>query len=210
MAIASWFFLLPLLMSSSTSFAISNMTTDQSTLVALKSHIISANTHHFLAQNWSATASVCNWIGVTCGSGHDRVTALNISNMELTGTIPPLLGNLTFLDSLDFSSNHFYGNLPEDLSGMPRLRALNFYNNSFTGFIPPSFFNISNLETLIISSNLLRGSIPQQIGNLSNLKEFYGGVNRFSGAIPSGIGRLRMLQYLYLGSNMLQGKYIYD
>ncbi|KAL1545016.1 non-specific serine/threonine protein kinase [Salvia divinorum] len=202
MAIASWLFLAPLIMCWSTSFAI---TSEQSTLLALKSHIIKGNSHHILAQNWSETASICTWMGVTCASPPDRVTALNISNMELTATLPSLLGNLSSLVSLDLSNNNFYGDLPEDLSNLPRLRALNLYNNSFTGFIPLSFFNLSNLQTLIVASNLLRGNIPQQIGNLSNLKEFYGGVNRFSGSIPTGIGRLRMLQYLYLGSNMLQG-----
>ena len=202
MTIPSWLFLIPVLISWSTSLALPS---EQSTLVALKRHIFKGNTHHILAQNWSETASVCTWMGVTCASSPDRVTALNISTMGLTTTLPSMLGNLSSLVYLDLRNNNFYGDLPEDLSNLPRLRALNLYNNSFSGLIPLSLFNISSLQSLIIASNLLRGNIPQQIGNLSNLKEFYGGVNRFSGAIPSGIGGLRMLEYLYLGSNMLQG-----
>ncbi|KAH6819707.1 hypothetical protein C2S51_003310 [Perilla frutescens var. frutescens] len=125
--------------------------------------------------------------------------------MELTATVPSLLGNLSFLVSLDLSNNGFHGNLPEDLAGMPRLRVINLFNNSFSGFFPTSFTNISKLEILIIAENNLHGNIPQQIGNLTNLKQFYGEVNRFSGGIPSGIGSLRMLEYLYLGDNLLQG-----
>ncbi|KAK9016527.1 hypothetical protein V6N11_079023 [Hibiscus sabdariffa] len=63
-----------------------NISTDQSALRALKSYI-THDPHNFLTTNWSSSTSVCNWIGVTCGSKHRRVTALDLSNMDLTGTI---------------------------------------------------------------------------------------------------------------------------
>ncbi|PHT89845.1 hypothetical protein T459_04958 [Capsicum annuum] len=83
--------------------------TDQYALLFLKSQIIS-DPSHLLEESWSPTTSVCRWAGVTYGSRHQRVTSLNISNMDLTGRIPPDLGNLTFLISLDLSRNNFYGN----------------------------------------------------------------------------------------------------
>ncbi|KAL7102809.1 hypothetical protein ACP275_08G140800 [Erythranthe tilingii] len=70
--------------------------TDKSALLALKSHI-TLEPDNILAKNWTNTSSVCSWIGVTCGLRHNRVIALDISNMGLSGTIPPQLGNLSFL-----------------------------------------------------------------------------------------------------------------
>ncbi|KAM3239024.1 hypothetical protein P3L10_014057 [Capsicum annuum] len=61
-----------------------NITTDQLALLSLKSQIIS----DFLDESWSPATSVCHWVGVTCGSRHQRVKSLNLSNRALTGTIP--------------------------------------------------------------------------------------------------------------------------
>ncbi|KAL8507045.1 hypothetical protein ACS0TY_017793 [Phlomoides rotata] len=66
-------------------------TTDQSALVSLKA-LLTLDPHHILTRKWSNSSSVCSWIGVTCGLRHHRVTALNISNMNLSGTISPRLG----------------------------------------------------------------------------------------------------------------------
>ena len=112
-----------------------NITTDQSALLSLKAKI-TGDPHEILASNWSATFSVCDWRGVTCGSRHRRVTALNISNLGLTGTIPPQLGNLSFLMSLDMSRNNFYGELPHELIRLSRLRVLSLGINMLSGNIP--------------------------------------------------------------------------
>ncbi|BFG42329.1 hypothetical protein CerSpe_286030 [Prunus speciosa] len=54
-----------------------NISTDQSALLALKSHI-TTDPQNILV-NWSTTTSVCNWVGVTCGARHLRVAVLNLS-----------------------------------------------------------------------------------------------------------------------------------
>ncbi|XP_039044485.1 receptor-like protein 9DC3 [Hibiscus syriacus] len=112
-----------------------NITTDDSSLLALKSH----KTHdpdNLLATNWSTSISVCNWIGVTCGSRHHRITALDLSSMDLPGTIPSQLGNLSFLASLNIRRNSFHGSLTIELTNLYRLKYFNFGNNSFSGEIP--------------------------------------------------------------------------
>jgi hypothetical protein len=76
-----------------------NITTDQSALLALKDSI-SYDPHNVLTNNWSTSTSVCNWIGITCGFCHHRITVLNLSYMGLVGTIPLYIGNLSFLVSL--------------------------------------------------------------------------------------------------------------
>ena len=70
------FLLLHCFMASLTVAVRTNITIDQSALLALKAHITD-DLHEFLATNWSTSTSVCNWIGITCGAKHLRVTALN-------------------------------------------------------------------------------------------------------------------------------------
>ncbi|CDP08227.1 unnamed protein product [Coffea canephora] len=205
--------------------------TDQSALLALKAHITSEQ-HEFLSKNWSSRAappSVCDWIGFQCSSRHQRVTALNISNMGLTGTIPPDLGNLSLLVSLDLRNNSFHGNLPEELSHLRRLRFIRFSKNNFTGeipmwfghfpelqflfldsngfsgFIPPPISNLSKLETLNLLDNFLGGNMPEQMGNLTVLKELYSSRNEFVGPIPLSLCKLSQLQVLDLAFNRFSG-----
>ena len=71
-----------------------NITTDQYALLALTAHISFDPQNHW-TKNWSNTnTSVCNWVGVICGSRHFRVMVLNLSFMGLVGTILPHIGNL--------------------------------------------------------------------------------------------------------------------
>ncbi|TXG47617.1 hypothetical protein EZV62_026911 [Acer yangbiense] len=65
-----------------------NIITDQSSLLALKVHI-THDPNNFLANNWTASASVCNWVGITCDSQNNIIIVLNLTSMSLTGTIPP-------------------------------------------------------------------------------------------------------------------------
>ncbi|KAL8045720.1 hypothetical protein ABFX02_08G133100 [Erythranthe guttata] len=126
---------------------ITHSTTDQSALLALKSRITS-DPDNTLAKSWTNSSSVCSWIGVTCGLRHNRVTAVNISYMGLSGTIPPQLGNLSFLVSLDFSFNLFGGVLPQQLSFLHRLKFISFRVNNLSGQIPPWLGFLTKLEHL--------------------------------------------------------------
>ncbi|KAL3500672.1 hypothetical protein ACH5RR_039765 [Cinchona calisaya] len=208
-----------------------NIATDQSALLALKAHITS-DPNQFLSKNWSlnsATSAVCDWIGVKCGFKHQRVTALNISSMSLTGTIPPQLGNLTFLVSLDIRSNYFHGNLPQELSSLrrlsvirltsnnfsgeipmwygrfPKLQFLDLSHNNFSGLIPSSISNLWNLEHLDFDGNSLRGNIPEQIGNLSRLTFLNLQDNQLIGSIPLDIFNISTLEYVAFTFNNLTG-----
>ncbi|KAL1145918.1 hypothetical protein V6Z11_A11G333500 [Gossypium hirsutum] len=146
-----------------------NITADQLNLLALKSYI-SHDPHNLLVTNWSTSTSVCNWIGITCGSRHHRVIALDLSNMDLTGTIPSQLGNLSFLTWLDIHSNNFLGSLPIELTNLHSLKYLNFNNNSFDGELPSWFGDFPKLQSLSLSQNYFIGVVPSILGNLSKLE----------------------------------------
>ncbi|CAA2965521.1 LRR receptor-like serine/threonine-protein kinase FLS2 isoform X5 [Olea europaea var. sylvestris] len=208
--------------------ATTNITTDQSSLLSFKTHI-KLDSSHILSKNWSVSTSVCVWIGVTCGLRHQRVTALDISRMNLTGKIPSQLGNLSFLISINITGNYFLGSVPKELIQLRRLKfmdlsvnkfsgeipswlhfltklqVLYLYTNSFTGFIPPSLFNISTLQFLDFSFNPLQGKIPEEIGNLHNLKILALQDNRLTGVIPLQIFNISTMKIFAFTGNNLTG-----
>jgi LRR receptor-like serine/threonine-protein kinase FLS2 len=115
--------------------SVSNIITDQSALLALKAQI-SYDPHNIQKNNWSIDTFVCSWIGITCDFRHHRVTALNLSYMGLVGTLPPHMGNLSFLVSLSLRNNSFHGYVPNELARLYRLQYLSFEFNDFSGEIP--------------------------------------------------------------------------
>ncbi|CAI9786688.1 unnamed protein product [Fraxinus pennsylvanica] len=201
--------------------------TDEEALLAFKTRITS-DPYGILADNWSNTASICNWIGVSC-SRSQRVTALNFSGFGFTGTISPHLGNLTFLGSLDISTNNFHGIIPPELSNLHRLEEINvgfnsfigevpswlgtlpelqqilLHNNNFTGSISPSLCNNSKVRILQMRENSINGNIPQAIGNLSALELLNLRSNQLMGSIPFGIFNMSSLKVLDLSMNSLSG-----
>jgi LRR receptor-like serine/threonine-protein kinase FLS2 len=159
---------------------VSNITTDQSALLALKAQI-SYDPRNVLSNNWSTGTFVCNWVGVTCDSRHQRVTALNLSYMGLVSTIPPHIGNLSSLLSLNIENNSFHGSLPNELSHLYNLQHLSFGFNNFNGKIPSTLFKCKQLQYLSFTNNDFTGSIPSDIGNLIMLTELYFDNNNFEG-----------------------------
>ena len=67
---------------------------------------------------------------------------------ELTGPIPPELGHLANLTSLDLDSNNLTGRVPAELGRLHKLRSLSLSDNLLTGSLPLNFVGLSNLETL--------------------------------------------------------------
>ncbi|KAH9658686.1 protein kinase domain-containing protein [Citrus sinensis] len=167
-----------------------------------------------LVNNWSITYPVCSWIGISCGAGRHRVTALNLSTMGLQGTIPPHLGNLSFLVYLNISHNKFHGHLPNELGQLRRLRFFSVTNNTLSGSFPPwigsipwSLYNISSLERIDLSSNSLSGTLPNDICiRLPKLETLYLGANQFFGHIPSSLSECTRLQILWLSDNQFTGR----
>ncbi|KAH9778842.1 hypothetical protein WN944_014212 [Citrus x changshan-huyou] len=208
---------------------INNLTTDQSALLAFKADV--TDSRSVLANNWSISYPICNWVGISCGARHHRVVALNLSSFSLGGIIPPHLGNLSFLVSLDISENNFYGHLPNELGKLRRLRLINFaynelsgifpswigilsrlqilsfHNNSFTDRIPDFLLNLSKLEFLNLMENSLSGSLPNDMcSRLPKLEKLYLGSNDFFGQIPSSLSECTHLQTLWLADNKLIGR----
>ena len=187
-----------------------NINTDLSSLLTLKSHI-TPNPNNILMKNWTSEASVCSWVGVTCDSRYNRVTQLNISSMGLVGTIPPEIGNLSFLFSLDMSENSFHGPIPPSIFNMSTLEDLNLRNNSLFSSLPFDMckHNLHRLKRLLMSHNELFGEIPSSLGQCSQLEYLSLFNNSFSGHVPMQIGNITLLQFLSFGANNFTGKILH-
>ena len=132
-----------------------NLTTDQYALLQFKQRIIDP---HNILVNWTTATSVCNWVGVSCAAKHRRVKALNLPNMNFTGSIPPHLGNLSFLVSLNLSHNNFHGHLPTEMGQLNRLKYIKLSSNFLSGEIPSWFGRLESLHMISLSFNNLSGS----------------------------------------------------
>ena len=125
--------------------------------------------------NWGTEQPVGEWAGVgTTADG--RVVYLNLDDNGLTGSVPPEVGWLTDLTSLDLASNQLTG-------------------------IPAALGRLANLENLSLSDNELT-EIPAALGGLASLRFLNLSANRLK-EIPATLGRLVDLRFLNLSSNEL-------
>lgn len=130
------------------------------------------------------------WYGVACENG--RVTILNLSDNNLTGSLPASLSDV--LVNVNFSKNNLEGNIPELHEG---LRVINLALNDLTGTIPAL---PSSLISLDARNNKLTGMIPTLPDGLTNLSLSR---NRLMGEIPELPGGL---QRIVLANNRLTGE----
>jgi RHS repeat-associated protein len=155
---------------------------------------------------WDAVTSidqVVGWYGITTVGGD--VTHISLVNNNLSGVIPPTLGNLTSLIYLYLDNNNLSGSIPSSLGNLSSLVRLYLHANSLIGSIPAELGNLSSLSQLFLHNNVLTDSIPANLGNMSALTNMSLSGNNLSGAIPSTLGNLTNLTSLQLTGNQLSG-----
>jgi hypothetical protein len=159
--------------------------------------------------NWNTSNPVSTWFGITVTniSGIDHVTAIDICcTQNMTGSIPPEIGNLTFLNKLYLTSHdNLTGSIPSEIGNLINLTYLSFSQNNLIGSIPSEIGNLTDLEYLFLWSNQLAGNIPPEIGNLINLKSLGLDENSLTGSIPSELSNLTMMRNFWVADNNLEG-----
>ena len=167
--------------------------TDISALKAFKSSIKPSSIPSWSCLgSWNFTTDPCAIprrtyfiCGLTCTSDSTRVTQIVLDPASYSGTLTPLISQLSYLTFLDLSDNSFFGPIPSSISYLSKLQTLSLRSNSFSGSVPASISNLKSLESLDLSHNSLTGFLPNSINSLSNLRRLDLSYNKLTGSLPN-------------------------
>lgn len=116
--------------------------------------------------DWSGDPCVprqYSWTGITCSEGlRIRIVTLNLTSMDLSGSLSPFVANMTALSNIWLGNNSLSGQIP-NLSSLTMLETLHLEENQFRGEIPSSLGNISSLKEVFLQNNNLTGQIPANL-----------------------------------------------
>jgi internalin A len=124
--------------------------------------------------------------------------SLDLSANQLRN-LPPEIGQLSALQSLDLRYNQL-SSLPPEIGKLQSLRSLTLFNNPLSS-LPPDIGQLTTLQSLDLRYNPLN-SLPPDIGQLSSLQSLNLFNNQLS-SLPPEIGQLSSLQSLNLFNNPL-------
>jgi hypothetical protein len=106
-----------------------------------------------------------------------HVTALDLSEFNLTGALSLDLSHLRFLTNLSVAANQFSGPIPGELSSLSALRFLNLSNNIFNSTFPSTLARLKNLQALDLYNNNMSGELPLTVTKMPNLRHLHLGGN---------------------------------
>ena len=162
--------------------------------------------------NWLTEAPLEEWHGVrrvAKRSNGTTVEDLDLASNDLSGAIPPEIGNLASLSFLHLNDNDLSGAIPRELGNLASLLWLSLASNDLSGAIPPEIGNLAHefggMRFLDLGWNDLTGAIPPELGDLASLSWLDLSSNDLTGAIPPELGSLASLERLDLSSNDLTG-----
>eukprot|EP00752_Nemacystus_decipiens_P013026 g11524.t1 len=130
---------------------------------------------------------------------------LYITSCDLTGSIPPQLGDLSILKTVVLARNELSGSIPPEFGKLSNLTVLDLSENSLSGAIPVELAKLGSLTMLDLSTNALTGPIPAELHALKLLTRLMLAGNQLTGPIPRGLSKLKVLQELDLSNNQLTG-----
>lgn len=110
------------------------------------------------------------------------------------GPLPPDLGDLGQLRTLQLNHNQYTGPIPPELAELKELRVLDLRSNALTGRIPPGLGQLTELSRLDLPDNHLTGPIPVELAQLKSLEVLLLGGNPLTGCIPLELARLEFAE----------------
>ncbi|XP_038706514.1 probable LRR receptor-like serine/threonine-protein kinase At1g06840 isoform X2 [Tripterygium wilfordii] len=161
--------------------------------------------------NWNrGDPCTSNWTGVLCfnttlDDGYLHVRELQLLSMNLSGSLSPELGRLSYLKILDFMWNSIGGTIPKEIGNITTLELLLLNGNQLTGPLPDELGYLPNLDRIQIDQNHISGPIPKSFANLNKTKHFHMNNNSISGQIPPELHILPSLVHFLLDNNNLSG-----
>ncbi|GAY34478.1 hypothetical protein CUMW_276830 [Citrus unshiu] len=133
--------------------------------------------------------------------------AFLFSNNKLFGQIPPSSPSLSSLEYLPLTHNNLSGTIPPCLGNFStQLTILHLNNNNLQGRIPDAFANGScSLRSLDLNNNKLEGPFPRYLADFDELEVVNVGNNMIGDTCPCWLGSLPELKILVLRSNRFYG-----
>lgn len=154
---------------------------------------------------WDFSQPIDTWGGITLNQD-GCVSKFIYDDSNVSGEIPPEIGDLTHLTVLILDENYITGTIPPEIGNLTNLVSLNLEQNDISGPIPPEIWTLTNLENLAIEAPSTPGEqIPAEIGNLVNLVSLELDRSNLVGMIPPELGNLTNLTYVELWANDLSG-----
>ncbi|KAM0027679.1 putative leucine-rich repeat-containing, plant-type, leucine-rich repeat domain superfamily [Helianthus debilis subsp. tardiflorus] len=201
---------------------------DQKVLFQIKNSL--GNPYHLAS--WQTTLDCCKWYCVKCNKTTGRIIELNIFSGNISGQIPPEVGNLPYLQRLVFRKlTNLTGQIPSTitkltdlttltlswtnlsgpvlsfLSQLKKLYILDLSFNNLTGSIPPNLATLTNLLYISLDRNKLTGPIPESFGTFTgNVPDLYLSHNQLTGDIPKSLGYLNFAR-VDVSRNQLTGDF---
>jgi Leucine-rich repeat (LRR) protein len=128
------------------------------------------------------------------------------SKNKLTGSIPPMICKVKFLQVLDVSNNQLNGQIPPCLFNFSSsLSVIAMRSNRLQGNLPETFINECSLMTLDLNHNQLQGKIPRSLVQCRMLGVLNLGNNKLNDTFPFWLESLPELQILVLRANGFHG-----
>jgi hypothetical protein len=172
------------------------------------------NTSWTNRNGWLVDGNECDtWYRISCTSINlggtvgmqNVVTAVELSNNNIQGTIPADLGLLTALIIFGGSNNGLTGTLPVSIGQWTSLTYFSVVNNALTGPLPVSIGQWTALTYFSVSTNALTGTLPASIGQWTALNNFRGSNSGLTGTLPVSIGQWTALALFSVFNNTLTG-----
>jgi hypothetical protein len=171
------------------------------------------------------------WAGIEIiEDGHIIEITFHNEKNNISGQLPPEIGNLVWLKSLDIANNNITGILPAELGNLVNLEAISLSDNNINGPLPSSLANLVKLRTIYFSNNPLNCPFPNEIifhwVKLYNFQVSFDGLtgeinlnfelfpdlyifqvyeNQLIGEIPQSINKIKNLYSLDFRKNNLTG-----
>uniref|UniRef100_A0ACD5XFR3 Uncharacterized protein n=1 Tax=Avena sativa TaxID=4498 RepID=A0ACD5XFR3_AVESA len=129
-----------------------------------------------------------------------KLRKLILDYNNLTGSIPPEIGNMTELQELSFAQNYLGGQLPGTLSHLIKLQDMYLSENQLGGHVP-ELGNSSLLRMVDIHMNNFSGMFPSSICVGGALRYLIAAYNRFTSIHQKTFQNCTTLQHVEFTAN---------
>ncbi|CAK8540395.1 unnamed protein product [Lathyrus sativus] len=153
--------------------------TDLEVIQKMRKELLLQNQDNEALESWSGDPCMLfPWKGVACDSsnGSSVITKLDLSSSNLKGTIPSSVTEMTKLQILNLSHNHFDGYIPS-FPPSSLLISVDLSYNDLTGQLPESIISLPHLNSLYFGCNQHMSNDDEAKLNSSLINTDYGRCN---------------------------------